>query len=90
MTKHYNIKIFGVVQGVFFRASVKEVAYQLTLTGFVCNEIDGSVYLEAEGEEQKLNELVKWCHHGPSKAKIEYIEVKKGVIKSFEDFIIKR
>jgi acylphosphatase len=47
--KHINIKITGKVQGVFFRASTKAVADQIGVKGFVKNEKDGSVYVEAEG-----------------------------------------
>jgi acylphosphatase len=51
MKKHFNIRISGRVQGVFFRASTKAKAEELGISGFVQNEPDGSVYIEAEGEE---------------------------------------
>jgi acylphosphatase len=52
--KHWNIKVTGKVQGVFFRASTKAVADQLGVKGFVKNLSDGSVYIEAEGDEFAL------------------------------------
>ncbi len=43
--KQWNIKVFGKVQGVHFRASTKAVADQLGVKGYVVNVPDGSVYL---------------------------------------------
>ncbi|MBL4736088.1 MAG: acylphosphatase, partial [Flavobacteriales bacterium] len=59
---HYKIRIEGKVQGVWFRASTRDEAGRLGLRGFVRNEPDGSVYAEVEGEENEINEFVKWCH----------------------------
>lgn len=57
--KHLNIKIYGQVQGVFFRASAKEEAEKLGVKIFPRNETDGSVFIEAEGEEEKLKKFVQ-------------------------------
>ena len=54
--KHYNIRIFGIVQGVYFRASTKMEADRLGVNGFVQNEMDGSVYIEAEGSAEQLKQ----------------------------------
>lgn len=88
MTAHLNIKVIGKVQGVWFRAATQEKAIALGLSGFVKNENDGSVYLEAEGEKEKLDELVKWCHIGPPKASVKKVEVKQGEMKNFKKFVI--
>ncbi len=69
--KHVNIRVSGKVQGVFFRASTKEQADQLGVKGFARNEPNGDVYIEAEGEEDKLNLFLEWCARGPSKARVE-------------------
>ena len=73
--KHLNIKIHGQVQGVFFRATAKEKADTLGIKIFARNEPDGSVYIEAEGEKEKLDEFIKWCYQGPSFARVEKVEV---------------
>lgn len=62
MKKHFNIVIFGRVQGIFFRATAKEQADKLNITGFARNEEDGSVYIEVEGAEEKLDKFLGWCH----------------------------
>lgn len=88
MTKHWNIRIRGRVQGVFFRSATKAQAEKINLTGFVRNEPDDSVYLEVEGEEELLRQFLDWCRQGPSFARIEDIEVKEGELKNFDDFSI--
>lgn len=86
--QHLNIKIYGLVQGVFFRASAKEQADKLGLTGFAKNMPDGSVYIEAEGEKENLDKFIKWCHLGPMLARVEKVEVSEGSLKNFTDFTI--
>jgi len=84
--KHINIKVTGKVQGVFFRASTKAVADQMGVKGFVKNEKDGSVYVEAEGEATILEMFVDWCKEGPEKAKVEQVEITDGEIKNYRNF----
>lgn len=86
--RHVNLKVTGLVQGVFFRASVKEKADDLNLKGFVRNEEDGSVYIEVESEEISLKDFINWCKIGPKFAKVENIDIKKGKIKHFKEFLI--
>ncbi len=84
--KHLNIKISGLVHGVFFRVSAKDEAEVLGLTGFARNEKDGTVYIEAEGEEESLDKFLKWCHDGPEAAQVEKVEETEGTIKNFKEF----
>ncbi|SFG61692.1 acylphosphatase [Pontibacter chinhatensis] len=85
--KRVAMRVHGKVQGVFFRASTQEKAQELGLTGFVRNEPDGTVYLEAEGEPQVLEMLEAWVHVGPRRAKVEKVEVEeKQDLKRFEGF----
>ena len=86
MIKHLNIKIYGLVQGVIFRYSAKEVADSLKITGFAKNEDDGALYIEAEGEKENLEKFLEWCKSGPSLAKVEKLEVTEGELKNFPKF----
>ncbi len=86
MIKHLNIKIYGAVQGVFFRTNAKKEAENLSIAGFVRNERDGTVYIEAEGEEKSLDEFLKWCRKGPDSAQVEKIEVETEPVKNFSEF----
>ncbi len=90
MKKHFAIKISGVVQGVYFRASARERADALKITGFVRNEPDGSVYVEAEGDESNLDAFIQWCHQGPAHAVVEKCEVQSATVKVFSSFTIQR
>jgi acylphosphatase len=86
--RHLKIHLFGSVQGVFFRAHAKELAEQLHIFGFVRNEKDGSVYLEAEGTDEHLKAFVEWCRVGPPKAKVERLESVEGDLEGYADFSI--
>jgi len=90
-TKHIDIKITGKVQGVSFRATTKAVADQMGIRGMVRNEKDGSLYLEAEGDDTLLEVFVEWCNEGPDRAKIENVAVTPGELKNYQNFeIIKK
>ncbi|HXH19940.1 MAG TPA: acylphosphatase [Chitinophagales bacterium] len=88
--KHYNIRITGRVQGVWYRDSARSKARELGITGFVRNDPDGSVYIEAEGGEGELKKLVEWCWEGPPRAKVESVDVEEGEVKDFTEFEISR
>jgi acylphosphatase len=62
--------VSGIVQGVFYRRFVLQEATGLGLHGRVRNLFDGRVEVEAEGERQKLEQLVKKLHKGPSGAQV--------------------
>lgn len=87
--KHYNISVFGKVQGVFYRASTKTKALELGLKGFVKNRPDGSVYIEAEGDEEDLQQLMDWCKTGPSNAVVSEVQMEKSEMVGFNKFEIR-
>jgi acylphosphatase len=70
MTKRVRIRIKGRVQGVGFRLAAADLAWSFSLTGFVCNELDGSVLVEVEGEPTALAPFIDWCRKGPPGAKV--------------------
>ena len=85
-----NIVISGDVQGVFFRAHTEEKARELGLVGWVANESDGTVQVIAEGPENKVRDLVDWCHGGPSTAKVDKVKADYTTYTGeFEDFSIR-
>ena len=87
--RHLNIKVFGQVQGVFFRDSVRRRAEEWGIKGFVRNEPDGSVYTEAEGETEGLDALVNWCREGSEMAKVDKVEIEEGDSANFQDFQVR-
>lgn len=88
--KHVNIRVSGKVQGVFFRASAKEQADHLGVNGFVRNEPNGDVYIEAEGEEDSLKSFLMWCARGPGRSRVEKISSEESEWKDFTSFEVRR
>ena len=88
--QHLKITVKGKVQGVYFRASTRLKAIELGLTGYVENRPDGSVYLEAEGEEAQLKKLVQWCNIGPDSAVVEDVSYTENQVLGFLDFQVRR
>lgn len=88
--KHIQLTITGKVQGVFFRVSLRNVAAQLGVNGYVSNHADGSVYAEAEGSDDILKQLTDWCRRGPAGARVEQVTIREGTLKNFSKFEIRR
>jgi len=81
MTEYKDIKrveiiVTGIVQGVFFRVSTRELAQKLGLRGTVRNLSDGSVEIIAEGSQEKLQRLVQFSKIGPPSAKVYDTDIK--------------
>lgn len=84
------IVIFGKVQGVFYRDSMRRQAEQLGLYGWVYNAPNGEVEAEVEGEKDKVLELIQWAKEGPLGAKVDDVKVDwKDYKGEFNSFIIK-
>ena len=88
--EHLSIKVFGKVQGVFFRKYTREKAVELGLTGWVKNHENGNVIIEVEGDKAAINSFVEWCKKGPPLAKVSAIEVTKGELKFWKEFVIEQ
>jgi acylphosphatase len=71
--KRLSITVSGKVQGVFYRASTEKKAKELGLHGFVRNESNGNVYIEAQGTDEQLDEFVTWCKRGPERARVDEV-----------------
>lgn len=76
MNKRAILKVFGKVQGVFFRHSAKLKAEELGLTGYARNEIDESVLIVVEGNVDLINELIKWARVGSPDAVVKDMEIR--------------
>jgi acylphosphatase len=83
---HYNITVKGVVQGVSFRQAARSEAMRLGVAGTVRNAKDGSVRIEAEGEEVAVRELVRWCGQGPALAQVSGVVVAEGEWQGLRGF----
>lgn len=75
---------------MFFRASTQEKAKALSIRGWVHNEPDGSVLIQAEGKEEVLQKFIEWCHYGPPQAKVDEVVVTEKNEEGFADFEIRQ
>lgn len=87
-TVHLLIK--GKVQGVFYRASAKEVADNFGITGWVKNTREGNVEALACGEAASVNAFIEWCKQGPPKANVTAVIITPQNEVSFKSFEISR
>ncbi len=77
-----NISIIGRVQAVFYRAMVEKVAESMHLKGYIENTREGNVEIVAQGERQKLEELLRWCQRGNFLSKIEGMSYKYSPVEA--------
>jgi acylphosphatase len=82
--------IEGRVQGVFFRHHTQEMAYKLNVTGWVKNRRDGSVETLFEGDKKQVDQIIQWCHRGPSEASVMNVRTSwENYTGEFEDFSVR-
>ena len=87
--KSYEIKIYGKVQGVGFRYYAHRKAQELDIKGSIQNKADGSVFVDAEGEEENLEQFLQWCHTGPQWARVSKVETQETPFLGYADFKVK-
>jgi acylphosphatase len=87
--KHCRITVSGKVQGVYFRDTAKRRAIRLGISGYARNEPDGTVYIEAEGNDQAMAQFIEWCHEGSRQAVVEAVAVTEAEPVGHTGFRIK-
>ena len=73
--KRARVRVTGLVQGVYFRAEMRDRARSLRVAGWTRNAPDGAVEAVFEGEDERVDSLVEWCRRGPVGARVESIAV---------------
>ena len=86
--KSVTILIKGKVQNVGFRYYALNKAIELGINGFIVNLPDGSIKIEAEGTNSKIERFMDWCTVGPSRAVITEIEKNYSEVKNYDSFAI--
>ncbi len=87
--KRVSAKIHGIVQHVGFRNFVRKNAEKLDITGWVKNNLDGTVETLFEGDDNAISEIIEKCKKGPLLAIVDRIEViEQGPQKEFDEFHI--
>ncbi len=78
--------VTGRVQGVFFRASTRDVALKLSLAGYARNLPDGNVEVVASGQTDALDRLATWLREGPRMASVTNVDEEEVHYQHFEGF----
>ena len=76
MVKH--LRIYGRVQGVFFRETMRRQAEKLGVTGWVCNCFDMSVEAMVQGTPEAVDAIIAWAQQGPETSQVERVEIMEG------------
>ncbi len=88
-TDHLRCRRFAVsgrVQGVFFRASTRDVAVGLSLTGYARNMANGSVEVLACGSHDAIEQLAMWLRQGPRMASVRSVQEENADYQEIEGF----
>jgi acylphosphatase len=72
-----RVVVWGRVQGVFFRANVRQRAEARGVRGWVRNCPDGTLEAWFEGDVDAVEALVEWCRVGPRSASVERVDVEE-------------
>ena len=85
-TRYLLIK--GRVQGVYYRASAKDIARKNGLTGWIRNTPDGHVEAISSGNEDQLELFINWCRQGPRGARVTEVDIQLVEDAEFDSFKI--
>lgn len=81
--------VTGRVQNVWFRDSCRSEALARGVAGWVRNRPDGSVEGVFEGSRDAVEQMVAWCRVGPSRARVDAVEVIAQPVREEAGFVIR-
>ncbi len=83
-------RIYGKVQGVFYRLSTQAAAQKAGVTGWVRNMADGSVEAVFEGNQEAVDTTLQWCYDGPDRARVERVVAhNESFSNQYNDFSVR-
>jgi acylphosphatase len=83
--KRVRVLIKGRVQGVFFRAYTRDAAAEIGVSGWVRNRADGRVEALFEGEREKVDRMIAWCHQGSPLSRVETVDIQEEAYLGDQD-----
>jgi acylphosphatase len=83
-----HVIVYGFVQGVFFRDTVRRRAESANVAGWVRNNRDGTVEAVFEGEEDAVERLVAFCRDGPRGARVDRVDVTVEELEGVTGFYV--
>lgn len=85
-TVRRRVLVEGRVQGVFFRASLRDEAVAAGVAGSARNLADGRVEAVLEGPEPAVARVVAWCRKGPPRAHVTAVKVSEETVRGESGF----
>jgi acylphosphatase len=84
-----RVVVHGLVQGVFFRDSVRRRALSAQIAGWVRNNPEGSVEAVFEGELEAVDRLIEFCRHGPRGARVDRVVAVEEAVEGLAGFRVR-
>jgi len=84
-----RVRVFGRVQGVFFRAWTRDEARSLGISGWIRNRSDGSVDAQLEGEPEAIDELIELMREGPPGAHVSNVDIEEADSEGLSGFEVR-
>jgi acylphosphatase len=84
-----RVVVHGLVQGVFFRDSVRQRARSTGVVGWIRNTQDGAVEAVFEGDSDAVERLVAFCHEGPRGARVDHVDESEEPPEGLSGFVIR-
>ncbi|TDO73020.1 acylphosphatase [Halanaerobium saccharolyticum] len=84
-----HIYISGRVQGVGFRAFIREQAAVLDIKGWAKNLADGRVEVVIQGQKNNIKQMISKLKEGPSFARVDDFEINDEQVDDYNDFEIR-
>ena len=84
-----KVRVFGRVQGVFFRQWTVNQARSLGVSGWVHNARDGSLEAHLAGDEAAVAQLIERMRQGPAQARVEDLTIEDVEPEAVEGFSVR-
>lgn len=84
-----KVRLYGRVQGVFFRQWLVHQARELSVAGWVRNAPDGSVEAHVEGDETVVEKMIEAMSQGPTNARVEDLMVEDADVEEISGFAVR-
>ena len=88
--RRLHAKVYGRVQGVYFRATTQRTANSLNVNGWVRNNPDGTVEVVAEGDKDALEQMLQFLQEGSPSAQVQRVDdTWQKATGTFDNFAIR-
>ena len=78
-----RIRFHGIVQGVGFRYRARHAASAAGATGWVRNDVGGTVSMEIQGTQAQIDRVIAMIERG-SYVRVDFMEVKRIPLEADE------